>query len=205
MPALNNPRHENFAQEVAAGTTLLAAYLASGFRDTGSARFHASRLHSRPEVQARVKEIREGVTDGVVSLEWVQGKIAPMLVADPTQICEPDPENPGRERMRQLRKLPWNLKLAITRIRFDARSGKPVDVYFADKVAAGGLLVRSLTPDALVQQNANITLDLATRLDAALGRLSPEDQRALTDSLEALPAEPGVTSELRPVQIGDRF
>jgi hypothetical protein len=42
-------------------------------------------------------------------------------------------------------------------IRFDARSGKPVDVYFADKVAAGGLLVRSLTPDALVQQNANIT------------------------------------------------
>jgi hypothetical protein len=98
--------------------------------------FHASRLHSRPEVQARIKEIREGVTGGTVSLEWVQGKIAPMLVADPTQICEPDPENPGRERMRQLRKLPLNLRLAITRIRFDARSGKPVDVYFTDKVAA---------------------------------------------------------------------
>jgi hypothetical protein len=42
-------------------------------------------------------------------------------------------------------------------------------------------------------------------LDAALGRLSPEDQRALADSLGTLPAEPGVTSELRPVQIGDRF
>jgi hypothetical protein len=205
MPALNNPRHENFCHEVAAGTTLLAAYLASGFRDTGSARFHASRLHSRPEVQARIREIREGVADGTVSMGWVQGKIAPMLVADPTQICEPDPENPGQERMRQLRKLPLNLRLAITRIRFDARSGKPVDVYFADKVAAGGLLVRSLTPDALVQQNANITLDLATRLDAALGRLSPEDQRTLADSLDALPAERGVTSELRPVQIGDRF
>jgi hypothetical protein len=36
-------------------------------------------------------------------------------------------------------------------------------------------------------------------------RLSPEDQRALADGLEALPAEPGVTSELRPVQVGDTF
>jgi hypothetical protein len=79
------------------------------------------------------------------------------------------------------------------------------DVYFADKVAAGALLVRSLTPDALVQQNAQINVDLGARLDAALGRLSAEDQRALADSLEALPAEPGVTPELHPVQIGDRF
>jgi hypothetical protein len=198
MPALNNPRHENFAQEVAAGTTLLAAYLASGFRDTGSARFHASRLHSRPEVQARVKEIREGVTDGVVSLEWVQGKIAPMLVADPTQICEPDPENPGRERMRQLRKLPWNLKLAITRIRFDAKSGRPVDVYFADKVAAGGLLVRSLTPDAVVQQNASINFGLAERLETAMARI---DAARVIDA----PASPVPSAALQPVEVGDKF
>jgi hypothetical protein len=34
MPALSNPRHENFCHEVAGGSTLLAAYLAWNFRDT---------------------------------------------------------------------------------------------------------------------------------------------------------------------------
>ncbi len=63
MPALRNPRRENFAHEVVAGTTLLAVYL--GFRDTSSARSQASRLRARPDVQARIREIQEGELGGI--------------------------------------------------------------------------------------------------------------------------------------------
>jgi hypothetical protein len=108
-------------------------------------------------------------------------------------------------RLKPLHKIQKNIKLAITRLKLDKETGRPLEIHLVDKLSAGMALIRSLTPEAVVQQNAQINVDLATRLDAALGRLSPEDQRVLADCLEALPAEPGLTSKLRPLHIGDRF
>jgi hypothetical protein len=107
--------------------------------------------------------------------------------------------------LKPLHKIPKNLRLAITKLKLDKETGRPLEIHLINKLDAGMALIRSLTPDAVVQQNAQINVDLAARLDAALGRLSPADQRALAESLEALPAESGVTPELRPVEIGDRF
>jgi len=54
MPALDNPRHERFAQELAKGRTADAAYIAAGFKAN---RGNAVRLKANENVQARVAEI----------------------------------------------------------------------------------------------------------------------------------------------------
>jgi hypothetical protein len=55
MPILQNPRHESFAQYRAHGAPLELAYGQAGYRpDSG----HASRLARRPEVAARIVEVR---------------------------------------------------------------------------------------------------------------------------------------------------
>jgi len=55
MP-LENHRHEKFAQELAAGKGVEAAYRAAGYTDN---RRNASRLKARPKVSARLAELRE--------------------------------------------------------------------------------------------------------------------------------------------------
>ncbi len=57
MPVLANPRHEFFAQELAAGKTMMAAYAAAGYRSSASA---ASRLAK--DVAMRVEELRAETT-----------------------------------------------------------------------------------------------------------------------------------------------
>lgn len=56
MPALANPRHERFAQELAKGKSATEAYAEAGYEESRSA---ASRLSSNVNVQARVAEIQE--------------------------------------------------------------------------------------------------------------------------------------------------
>lgn len=56
MPALQNARHERFAQELAKGKTQADAYAAAGYSPSEP---NASRLRSNDKVQARVAEILE--------------------------------------------------------------------------------------------------------------------------------------------------
>lgn len=56
MGALQNARHERFAQEVAAGKGLAEAYALAGYAGR-----HASRLRRHPAVAARVAELQEAV------------------------------------------------------------------------------------------------------------------------------------------------
>lgn len=56
MPALQNARHERFAQELAKGKTQAYAYAAAGYSPSEP---NASRLRSNDKVQARVAEILE--------------------------------------------------------------------------------------------------------------------------------------------------
>lgn len=56
MPALDNAKHERFAQELAKGATADEAYQAAGYSEN---RGNASRLKANESVQARVAEIQE--------------------------------------------------------------------------------------------------------------------------------------------------
>lgn len=56
MPALDNPRHERFAQELAKGKSQLEAYKEAGYKPSEQ---HACRLASSGKVAARVAEILE--------------------------------------------------------------------------------------------------------------------------------------------------
>lgn len=56
MPALDNPRHERFAQELAKGKSASEAYVAAGYGESRSA---ASRLSTNVNVQARLAELQE--------------------------------------------------------------------------------------------------------------------------------------------------
>lgn len=69
MPALANPRHERFAQELAKGKSATEAYAEAGYEESRSA---ASRLSSNVNVQARVAELQErAAANVVISREWV--------------------------------------------------------------------------------------------------------------------------------------
>jgi hypothetical protein len=56
MPALDNAKHERFAQRVAEGKTADAAYVLAGFARNDS---NAARLNGNERVKARVAEILE--------------------------------------------------------------------------------------------------------------------------------------------------
>ena len=55
MGELSNPRHERFAQELAAGNSADAAYEAAGYRKH---RGNAARLSANEHIKNRVKEIQ---------------------------------------------------------------------------------------------------------------------------------------------------
>lgn len=84
MPALDNPRHERFAQSLADGKTATDAYLdVSGKKD----RQYASELRHRPDISKRVAELQarraamadkatEKATDRLaLTKEWVIGRL----------------------------------------------------------------------------------------------------------------------------------
>ncbi len=100
-----------------------------------------------------------------MSVEWVQTKFVPFLVIDPTRMYEKDPDEPNNLRLRLLHKIPKNLRLAITRLKLDRETGRPLEIHLVDKLAAAMALIRSLTPDTTIQNN-NINLSLAERLEA---------------------------------------
>jgi phage terminase small subunit len=59
MPALQNPKHERFAQELAKGKSQAEAYAEAGYKPSIP---HASRLATNGNVQARVAEIQDRAT-----------------------------------------------------------------------------------------------------------------------------------------------
>ena len=73
MTALDNPRHERFAQELAAGLPQVTAYERAGYRPD---RRHASRLASNGDVQVRVQGFQaEAARQTGVTIETVNAKL----------------------------------------------------------------------------------------------------------------------------------
>lgn len=80
MPALKNPRHERFAQEVAKGKSADEAYVAAGYRP---ARQNAHRLMTKDDVMMRVAEIQErGAVRAEITVEKVLRELAKIGFAD---------------------------------------------------------------------------------------------------------------------------
>ena len=67
VPTLRNPRHERFAQELAAGQAADAAYVMAGYKENRS---NAARLGADRDIQARVAEIQSvGAERAAITVE----------------------------------------------------------------------------------------------------------------------------------------
>jgi hypothetical protein len=147
MAQLRNRKHEIFALELASGAPLLSAFLAAGYKDSYSARYNASRLRNDPRVKERTNELLQEHADRTaIKVEWVQNKVAPFLEIDPVELykASADPDAPGKLELKPLTAIPERVRKAITRIRVDPESGKPVEIFLVDKLAAANTLLRSL-------------------------------------------------------------
>ena len=65
MAALNNPKHEHFAQLIAAGESATNAYSLTGYSENGAAQ-SANRLLKDAKVRERVSELQEAVAERAV-------------------------------------------------------------------------------------------------------------------------------------------
>lgn len=74
MPVLKNPKHERFAQELARGLTLEAAYTAAGY---AASRKNAQRLKTNEGVRARVSELQSNAAEkATIDAAWVLDRAA---------------------------------------------------------------------------------------------------------------------------------
>lgn len=77
MPALSNPRHERFAQELACGKTADEAYVLAGYTEN---RCNASRLKATENIMKRLAELQGRVSEKTeVTLEWLLEKAKEVL------------------------------------------------------------------------------------------------------------------------------
>lgn len=74
MPVLDNSRHELFAQEVAKGAGQGEAYVLAGYKENDG---NASTLADRPEIEARIKEIKRiGAEKAGVTIQRVTEELS---------------------------------------------------------------------------------------------------------------------------------
>ena len=86
MPALPNPKHEVFANQVARGKTLGEAYVIANYKEDDG---NASNLASKPEIAARIQEITSMVAArAMVTGERVLAELARIGFADITQAVQ---------------------------------------------------------------------------------------------------------------------
>lgn len=84
MPVLKNAKHELFAQRVAKGETLDAAYVAVGYRQHKQ---NPARLRGKETVSARINEILQKIEERtLVSVERVRQEFARIGTANITDI-----------------------------------------------------------------------------------------------------------------------
>jgi hypothetical protein len=67
MPELVKPAHEHFAALIASGTGITKAYVSVGYSEKGAPQ-GANRLLKRPEIVARIEELKAGITNGLQRL-----------------------------------------------------------------------------------------------------------------------------------------
>ena len=186
MPALENVNHEAFCLEIAEGKTLLEAHKAAGYApDAGNAK----RLAKRPEVRARIAELRQEAAEFAnVRRVRVVLEVDRVGRANIRDFYEPELDEQGaptkRMKLKSILDLPRELSAAIAEVEF-AENGQPVKLKLHDKNQANFTLLKYLggLPEAPAAQT-NVSI---------FNLLSVEDQRALADALEAIGTGQGDT------------
>jgi hypothetical protein len=194
MPRLKNAVHESLCRDVAGGMSREAAWRAHGFGSRNSTRFF-----NRPKIAGRVKELQAEFNEGAkLQLAYLQESLLLLSKADPGNYFEKAPHS-SRLRVKDITSLPPEVRACIS----DVMIGKDgiVNIKLHDKVKILEALARTIVgPDVSVATQLNV--NLGARLDAAIGRFSPEDQRVLADALEALSGDSDGTGD-RPATDGD--
>jgi hypothetical protein len=138
MPALKNPKHEAFCREVAGGLAYESAWVAIGNNEKAR---NASRLANQPKIQARIAELRaEFNASAGIQLRWLQEKLLPFVTADLTRYFESDDD--GKLTLRDLTKLPADLRAALSEVSIDADGKMKFKV--VDKLGAINALIKSV-------------------------------------------------------------
>ena len=73
MPALQNPKHERFAQELAKGKSQVEAYELAGYKPNDG---HACRLAGNGRILARIDELLERSAKKVeITIDWLRDQL----------------------------------------------------------------------------------------------------------------------------------
>lgn len=88
MPILSNPKHERFAQALAAGESASAAYVTAGYAANEG---NAGRLNRNEQVQARVSELLNKAAEKVgITQERVLNELAKIGFSDIRKVFNED-------------------------------------------------------------------------------------------------------------------
>jgi len=137
--SLKNPRHERLAREVAAGSSMLAAWREVGLDPKAS---NASRTFRRHEIQTRIEYLRgEFNKMAGISLAALQARLLRIADVNLVTFFEAD-ETTGQLRLRDLTKLPAAVTAPITELRIDADGA--IKLKTADQLHAIDSLIKTI-------------------------------------------------------------
>ncbi|SDC38668.1 Terminase small subunit [Bradyrhizobium brasilense] len=120
------------------------AYELAGY--TGDPRWHrynASKLTNKPSVRERIEELSAEFDQRAgIHAEYIKRCLLPIVEANAADLFTRD--EAGKLHLKAIGDLPRNLAAAISKIKTDPDTGAIVEINLADKVSAGGLLLRSV-------------------------------------------------------------
>jgi Terminase small subunit len=142
MPALRNPVHESMCRDVAGGMSREAAWRSAGFGSRNSTRFF-----KRPEVAARVEELREEFNKGsAISLAYLQERLLAFTTADIGNYLEKRPYS-DKLRVKDLTALPPELRACVSKVTIDRNGTLNFELH--DKTKAIAELIKTVAPTKL--------------------------------------------------------
>jgi Terminase small subunit len=147
MP-LRNPVHESMCRDVAGGMSREAAWRAHGFGSRNSTRFF-----KRPEVAARVAELREEFNQGsAISLAYLQERLLAFTTADVGNYLEKRPYS-EKLRVKDLTALPPELRACVSKVTIDRNGTLNFELH--DKTKAIEALIKTVAPSKFELTGAN--------------------------------------------------
>jgi len=186
MKALENPKHEIFAQQVTRGKNYNQAYAIAGYKENDG---NASNLAARPEVAARIQELKGvAAARASVTAERVLAELARIGFADITEAVRIED---GRVHLVDTSKLSPDIVAAISEIR-QTRDG--IAVKFHDKRAALENLGKHL---GLFKENIDLNVNVSL-LDLVNGSYKLERGELQGIDAAAAPELPAIEHQAEP-------
>jgi hypothetical protein len=159
MPELINHRHEAIARDVAGGVSVLSACRAVGMRSRA-----ATKIAKRPEVAARIAELRAEFAKGSsLQRAWIEQELLTIARSDPADYLEPRSAYTDKLRVKSIEKLTREQRAAVSEFTFDRNGNLQVKLH--DRAAALGKLLEITSPTKVELTGANggpVEVDVAT-------------------------------------------